>query len=191
VEALAVVLGYLLGTVPTAQLVGRRLGRDPTREGSRNPGASNVYRTAGAKAGALVFGGDAVKGIAATGIGLAAGDRVLGLACGAAAVVGHVAPVTRRLRGGKGVATACGIVVVLFPLLAIGAAVVWGAVVKLSGKASLASLAVAAALPVGVAATGRPAAEIIGVTAVAALVVVRHAGNIARLARGDERSLRA
>jgi glycerol-3-phosphate acyltransferase PlsY len=191
VEVLLVALGYLLGTIPTAQVVGRRVGRDPTREGSGNPGASNVYRTAGARAGAMVFAGDVVKGMVATGIGLAAGDRMLGLACGAAAVVGHVAPITRRLRGGKGVATACGMVIVLFPLLALVSAVVWGVVVKVSRTASAASLAVAVLLPVGVALTGRPLREVIGVVAVAALVVARHAGNIRRLASGEERSLRA
>lgn len=185
------VVGYLLGTVPTAQLVGRRVGRDPTSEGSGNPGASNVYRTAGARAGAMVFAGDALKGVVATAIGLLAGDRVLGLACGAAAVLGHVAPITRRFRGGKGVATACGMVVVLFPTLALFAAVVWGAVVKVSRTASVASLAVAVLLPVGVAVTGHAAREVLGAAAVAALVVARHADNIRRLARGDERTLQA
>jgi glycerol-3-phosphate acyltransferase PlsY len=191
VPVLVVALGYLLGTVPTALLVGRRIGRDPTREGSGNPGASNVYRTAGARAGATVFAGDLLKGIIATLLGLAAGDRVLALVCGAAAVIGHVAPVTRRFRGGKGVATAIGMVVVLFPLLAAAAAPVWGAIAKLSRKASLASITVTVLLPIGVAATGRPAIEVGGVTAVAALVVVRHARNIERLVRGDERSLPA
>jgi len=196
-----VALGYLLGTVPTAQLVGRRIGRDPTREGSGNPGASNVYRTAGARAGATVFAGDLVKGVLATGIGWVAGQsgllsgglsgRVLALVCGAAAVVGHVAPVTRRLRGGKGVATAVGMVLVLFPLLAAGAGLVWVAIAKLTRKASLASIAVAVLVPVGVALTGRPAAEVVGVVLVALGVVVRHAGNIERLVRGDERSLPA
>jgi glycerol-3-phosphate acyltransferase PlsY len=191
VKVLVVALGYLLGTVPTAQLVARRTGHDPMLEGSQNPGASNVYRTAGARAGAVVFGGDALKGIVATALGLLAGGRLLGLACGAAAVIGHVLPITRRLRGGKGVATACGMIAVLFPLLAFVAVVVWSAVVKLTHTASLASLAVAVLLPVGVAATGRPAGEVVGVAAVAALVVARHAGNIRRLSRGDERTLQA
>jgi glycerol-3-phosphate acyltransferase PlsY len=189
VSVLAVVLGYLLGTAPTALLVGRRVGRDPTREGSGNPGASNVYRTAGAKAGAIVFAGDLLKGVLATAIGWWVGDRALALACGAAAVVGHVAPVTRRFRGGKGVATAIGMVVVLFPALAAGAGVVWAAIAKVSRTASLASIVVAVLLPIGVAVIGRPLVEVVGVAAVAALVVARHAGNIERLVRGDERSL--
>src|SRR4051794_40102935 len=157
VEVLVVVFGYLLGTVPTAQLVGRRIGRDPTLEGSGNPGASNVYRTAGAKAGALVFVGDFAKGIVATGIGLALGDRTLALVCGTAAVLGHIAPITRRFRGGKGVATACGLVVMLFPLLALATAVVWAVIAKTTGKASLGSIVLAVLIPLGVLAMGRPA----------------------------------
>ena len=190
VKALVVAVAYLLGTVPTALLVGRRLGRDPTREGSGNPGASNVYRTAGPRAGAVVFAGDLLKGIVATGLGLAAGGRLLGLACGAAAVVGHVLPVTRRLRGGKGVATASGLVVVLDPLLAAVVGLGWLVLARVSGTASLASLAAAALLPAGFALRGRPLAEVVGLAAVAAVVVARHAGNIGRLVRGDERPLR-
>lgn len=189
VQVLVVALGYLLGTAPTAQLVGRRVGRDPTLEGSGNPGASNVYRTAGAKAGALVFAGDLLKGMAATGIGWWAGGRVLALVCGAAAVVGHVFPLTRRLRGGKGVATAIGMMLVAFPLLAAGALALWAVIAKATRKASLASLVAAVLLPVGVVAVGRPVEEVAIVAAVAALVVARHAGNIERLVRGDERSL--
>lgn len=185
-----VTVGYLLGTAPVALLVGRRHGKDPTREGSGNPGASNVYRTAGARAGALVFAGDALKGVAATALGLAVADRRLALACGAAAVVGHSFPVTRRFRGGKGVATACGMIVVLFPLLAAGGAIVWGAAAKVTAKASLASLTLAVLMPIGVAVLGRPLVEVVGVAAVAGLVIARHAGNIERLVRGDERTLR-
>ncbi|HUS60883.1 MAG TPA: glycerol-3-phosphate acyltransferase, partial [Acidimicrobiales bacterium] len=148
-DVLAVVLGYLLGTLPIALVVGRRIGRDPTREGSGNPGASNMYRTGGAKAGATVFAGDLLKGAAATGIGFVAGDRVLALACGAAAVLGHIAPFTRRFRGGKGVATACGLVVVLLPSLALVLAAVLAAIAKLTGKASVASIVIAVGIPVG------------------------------------------
>lgn len=189
VPVLVVALGYLLGTVPTALIVGRRIGRDPTREGSGNPGASNVYRTAGPKAGALVFVGDLLKGVAATGIGWAVVDRRVALLCGAAAVLGHVAPITRRFRGGKGVATAIGMVLMLFPVLALGAAALWGAIAAGTRKASLASIVVTALLPVAIALVGGPLVEVAIVAGVAAVVVVRHASNIDRLVRGDERSL--
>src|SRR4051794_404859 len=108
-----VALAYFAGTFPTAALATRRTGHDPAQEGSGNPGASNVYRLAGRRAGAIVFGGDLLKGALAALAGLAAGGRALGLACGIAAVIGHIFPVTRRFRGGKGVATAAGMAVVL------------------------------------------------------------------------------
>ena len=124
-EWLLVLPAYLLGTFPTAILVGRREGRDLTQEGSGNPGASNTYRTLGRRAGATVLLGDASKGALAAGMGLATGNRAVGVACGLAAVLGHVAPVTRRFRGGKGVATGAGAIVLLLPVPALGLAVVW------------------------------------------------------------------
>src|SRR5881227_4428176 len=91
-------LSYLLGTFPTALIVARLAGHDPTKEGSGNPGASNVYRLAGARAGLAVLRGDAAKGAAATGVGRAVGGPPLALACGIADVVGHVFPVFRGFR---------------------------------------------------------------------------------------------
>lgn len=178
--------GYLLGTLPTAVVVGRRTGHDPTREGSRNPGATNVYRTVGWRAGALVLGGDLLKGVVAAGAGWLAADHLLGLVCGAAAVTGHVLPVHRRFRGGKGVATAGGVTLVLFPAIAVAAVIVFVAVAKLARRVSIASLLVVVMIPVGAAATGAPVAEVALLVAMSALIVVRHAGNIARLARGTE-----
>jgi len=189
-EVLLAVPAYLLGTFPSAHLVARRAGHDPTAEGSGNPGASNVYRIAGRRAGAAVFASDLAKGLAATGVGLAVDGRDLALVMGAAAVVGHTFPATRSFRGGKGVATAAGMAIVLFPLVSLGLAGLWAAVAKGAGKASLASLVTAVGLPAGVAATGRPAWEVGGAAALSALVVLRHRANIGRLLRNEERSLR-
>ena len=185
-----VVPAYLLGTFPTAILVGRRMGSDPTAEGSGNPGASNTMRNLGRRAGAVVLAGDLGKGVVAALVGLATGNRAIGVGCGLAAVVGHVFPVTRRFRGGKGVATAAGVVAVLLPLASVGLVVLWVVVARWSGVASLASLVVAAAAPLAAAATGRPAGEVAAFAACAALVVLRHRDNIGRLRRGEERSLR-
>jgi glycerol-3-phosphate acyltransferase PlsY len=188
-EWLLVVSAYLLGTFPTAILVGRREGRDPTQEGSGNPGASNAYRTMGRRAGATVLLGDAAKGALAASLGLATGNRAVGVACGLAAVLGHVAPVTRRFRGGKGVATGAGAVVVLLPVPALGLALVWAMAVRLAGAASAGSVAVAVGLPVAAALAGRPAGEVVAFAACGLLVVARHRENIERLRRGDEHSL--
>lgn len=190
VEAALAAVGYGFGMLPVAQAVGRRAGVDPTTAGSGNPGASNVYRTAGAGAGVAVFAGDLVKGAAATAIGWAAGDRVLGLVCGLAAVLGHVAPVARGFRGGKGVATAGGVLVVLFPVVAVVAAPLWLLVAKGVGKASLASVLAVAASAAAIAVLGPPARELAGVAVIALVVMVRHASNIERLVRGQERAIR-
>ena len=97
---LLVAVAYLLGTLPSAQLVAGRSGVDPTSAGSGNPGATNVYRTAGRRAGLVVFAADVGKGIAAVALGMAVAGRPLALACWVAVPVGPVLPVTRRGRGG-------------------------------------------------------------------------------------------
>jgi glycerol-3-phosphate acyltransferase PlsY len=183
--ALVVVGAYVLGCFPTAELVGRQSGFDPAG-GSGNPGASNSFRLGGARAGVLVLIGDVGKGAMAAGAGLLVGGRGLGIAAGAAAVVGHVAPVTRRFRGGKGVATAAGMVAVLEPVAAIAGAVVWIAVARVTRTAVLASLAMVVVVVVTIAVAGRPAWEVVTLGGVAVLVVVRHRGNLARLRTGDE-----
>ena len=182
-----VVLAYFLGTLPSAHLVAGRSGVDPTQEGSGNPGATNVYRTAGMRAGVAVFMADLGKGMLATAIGLVGDGRSLGLACWAAATLGHVAPVTRRFRGGKGVATGGGGALVLFPVVGVAIVAMFTLVARLSGKASLASISICVALPLGVAVTGRGWSEFAVAVVICALVLVRHRGNIRRLATGRER----
>lgn len=186
---LCALAAYVVGLFPTAQLVGRAVGVDPTRAGSGNPGASNVTRVAGWKAGLVVFLGDLCKGMAPTALGWAVAGRGAGLACWVAAVLGHVFPVTRRFRGGKGVATAGGGALVLFPVVAVVLVAAFAVVVKAARMASLGSLVIAVGLPVGVALAGRPGREVAVAAVVSAVVVVRHAGNIGRLLRREERTV--
>lgn len=189
---IVVTLGaYGVGTFPTAQIVGRRLGRDPTREGSGNPGATNVYRTAGRRAGVLVGVVDVLKGAVPTAAGYLVDGRPLATVAWIAAVAGHVLPLTRRLRGGKGVATAAGGAAVLHPLVALALGVVFAVVARASRRASLGSLAIALLLPVGVAIAGRPAWEIVAAAALGALVLVRHGANLRRLLTGTEEAYRS
>jgi glycerol-3-phosphate acyltransferase PlsY len=186
-----VVAAYLVGTFPTAQLVAARWGVDPTRAGSGNPGATNVARTAGRGAGVATLVGDLGKGALAAGVGWAVGGHGLGVACGVAAVVGHVLPVTRRFRGGKGVATGAGMALVVFPLALAAAALVFAAVLAVSRTVSLASIVAVALLPVAAGLTGAGGAEVAALAGCAALVVVAHRDNIVRLVHGDERRLGA
>jgi len=190
VAVVAVIAAYALGTFPSAQLAGRSQGVDPTASGSRNPGTTNVLRTAGREAAALTLAGDVGKGVVAAGLGWLIGGHGLGVACGLAAVVGHVAPVNRGLRGGKGVATAAGMVVVLFPVAAAVAAVVFLWVLALFRIVSAASLVAALSVPVVALLVGAPAAEVVALVACVAVVVVRHRDNLDRLWHGEEPRLR-
>lgn len=189
--AVAGVIGsYAVGMFPTAHLVARRRGHDPTREGSGNPGATNVYRVAGRRAGALVGVGDVAKGVVPTSVALLASGRPLACACFAAAVLGHVFPLARGRRGGKGVATAGGGVAVLYPLAAVALIALFALAVTFSRRVSVGSLAMALALPALVAVSGHPSWEVAVAAGVSLLVIVRHIDNIRRLVRHEERTIR-
>jgi glycerol-3-phosphate acyltransferase PlsY len=179
--------GYLLGTFPSAVLVARARGVDITKQGSGNPGASNVIRVLGWKAGAVVMLADFAKGAAAAGIGLAAGGRPGAYVVGIAAVVGHTYPFGRK--GGKGVAAAGGMMFVLFPLEVLALATVWIVISKVTHKASIASLLVIVAFPCTVAVLGYAGWEIAVLATVAVLLVARHAANIRRLVTHEEHDL--
>ena len=187
--ALVVPVAWLLGTFPSALLVARAHGRDILQEGSGNPGASNVARLLGWRAGALVLLLDFAKGALAAGAGMVIGGRPGACALGVAAVVGHTFPLYRK--GGKGVAAAGGALVVLYPLIVVGLAVVWFVVARVLHKASLASLLTTILFPVAVAAFRYDGWEIVAVAALAVLVIVRHLGNIRRLLRRQEIDLGA
>jgi glycerol-3-phosphate acyltransferase PlsY len=190
VVALLVPLAYLLGTFPSATIVAHRRGVDVTAAGSGNPGASNTFRLLGWKAGALVFGLDAAKGALAALVGLLVDGHRGALLLGMAAILGHVLPITRpadqRFKGGRGVATAAGVLLVLYPWILIGAGVVWGVIARVTHKASVASLAVVTAFPVAVALTGESWWVVALLAVVAVVVIARHADNLRRLARGEE-----
>lgn len=182
----AVVLSYVVGTFPSAQVVA---GRAVTQQGSGNPGASNTLRVAGRRAGAAVLALDVAKGAVPTLVALLGSGRPLAATCWAAAVLGHVFPVTRRLRGGKGVATGAGGALVLFPMIALALVAVFVVVAGLFHKASVGSLAIALGLVAGVVVVGRPTWEFAIVAGIVALVVVRHAANISRLVHRREPSM--
>jgi glycerol-3-phosphate acyltransferase PlsY len=184
-------VAYLVGTFPSAQLVARASGHDVLLEGSGNPGASNVMRLAGWKAGMLVLLADFAKGAVAAGAGLVLGGRPGAYALGIASIVGHMLPATRRFRGGKGVATGGGALIVLFPWIVLGLAVLWTAIARGFHKASVASLASAVAFPVLVAVSGYRASEVVVISLLAVLVIGRHANNLRRLVRGEEHTLGA
>ncbi len=185
---LLVSIAYLLGTFPSAILIARANGIDISTFGSGNPGASNVTRALGWRKGAWVYALDAGKGALATGLGLAIDGRPAAYWCAAAAVIGHMFPVFRRFKGGKGVATGSGALLVVQPILAPMAVGIWWLVTKLTGKAALGSVIAVIFVPIGIIVMDQPRWELLAVAGVCALILVKHAGNIKRLIRREEHS---
>ncbi len=183
------VAAYLVGTFPSAHLVAYWTGHDPEAEGSGNPGASNVLRIAGKRAGAIVFAIDVLKGLLPVLFGLLVSGRPLAFVGWAAATVGHIFPAYRRFKGGKGAATAGGGVFGLFPLIGLFLMVAFIVVARVGKKASIASLVTAVGLGALVALTDRPTWEVIVTFAMIALVILRHTSNIVRLISRKEHSL--
>jgi glycerol-3-phosphate acyltransferase PlsY len=186
--ALLVPVAWLAGTFPSALLVARARGADITREGSGNPGTSNVIRLLGWRAGLLVLCADVAKGAAVAGVGLAVGGRAGAHALGLAAVLGHTFPLYRR-KGGKGVAAAGGWLLVTFPVVAAALAVVWVAIVAVTRKASLGSIVITVLFPPLAALLGYPGVEVALLCAIALFVLARHAANISRLVHRREHDL--
>ena len=190
-STLAIIVAYLIGSVPFALLLARRWGAaDPRTLGSGNLGAANVLRASGIRAGVIVAVLDVAKGAASVALAMRISNGpVAPAAAGFAAVVGHIYPVWLKFKGGKGVATACGVFSVLTPLAVPPALVVFLVSVWLTKYVSLGSILATIALPSIAYATGAPAAILIAAWSAAALILFRHRSNVARLVGGTERRL--
>jgi len=186
---LLILLAYVIGTFPSAILVAKANGIDISTFGSGNPGASNVTRALGWRKGMWVYVLDAGKGALAAGLGLALDGRPLAYWCGAAAVVGHMFPVFRRFRGGKGVATGSGVLLVVQPILAPLAVGLWWLVTKTTGKAALGSVIAVALVPIVIIIQDQPRWELLAVAGVCGLIMLKHTSNIKRMIRREEHSL--
>ena len=180
--------GYLAGSIPFALLVSRLMRLpDPRSYGSRNIGATNVLRSGNRAAALLTLLGDATKGWIAVLAARMAGlpDEMVALV-GFAAFLGHVFPVWLRFRGGKGVATAGGVLIAFDWRLGLAVIAAWLVVVALTRYSSLAALAAAAAAPIAAWLLLGPGPLFASVIAMAILLVARHRTNIAKLIRGEE-----
>ncbi len=187
-DALLVVVGYVLGSMPWGYWLPRALrGTDIRTVGSGNVGASNVWRTFGWRLGLPVLVLDVAKGAAAALLGLWLGSELVGVLAGAAAVAGHWRPLFLRFaRGGKVVATTGGVVLALVPLAGVCCAAVWALVFLAFRYASLASIAAGLSLP-AFALLFDASWPVVGFTiAAAAAIVLLHLPNVRRLLRGEE-----
>ena len=190
--ALGAVVAYLIGAIPIGFLIARMFGiGDIRRHGSGTIGMTNVLRTAGKLPAILTLVGDVVKGALAVGVGGAVAEAgVTGTAvCAVAAVVGNCWSVFLGFRGGKGVATGLGALLMVAKLPLVPAAVVFLVVTATTRYVSLGSLLSSIGVPLAAWALGYPA-PVVGATAVvAAIIVLRHHANIGRLLAGTESRL--
>ncbi len=183
----AIVIGYAIGSLPIGYLVAQTAGGIDLRQvGSGNVGATNAYRSGGLRMAIAMMAADTAKGAGAV---LMFGGGSAAAAAGVAAVVGHVYPVWLGFKGGKGVATASGVFGVLAPWPTLIAAAAFGLTVARSRFVSLGSMVATVLLPVIGWSMPGPRSLKIGVTLVAALILFRHRGNIARLRSRTERAL--
>jgi acyl phosphate:glycerol-3-phosphate acyltransferase len=191
--ALALAVSYASGSLPFAWLAGKAAGVDLRQQGSGNLGATNVFRVLGWKVGVAVFLADALKGalpvlLLPRRIESPMDPTLWAIACGVAAIAGHVRPLFLMFRkGGKGVATAAGVFFALAPIPMVVTFALFVAVVLGSGYVSLGSLLSAVVLPTLLLATQGPRAPMFLVSLVVAMFVFwTHRANIGRLRRGEE-----
>ncbi|MEY2876558.1 MAG: glycerol-3-phosphate 1-O-acyltransferase PlsY [Pseudomonadota bacterium] len=188
----AVVAAYLIGSLSFAVIISKSMGLDDPRSyGSGNPGATNVLRSGNKKAAVLTLVFDAVKGLVPVLLVQLFGDRI-GLGEGTAALVGlaaflgHLWPVFFRFEGGKGVATAAGVLLGFNVWLGLATLAVWGLVAYGSRYSSLAALVAAVAAPVIQTVVWGPSTATLAIAMMCLLLVWRHGGNISKLMKGTE-----
>lgn len=188
---------YLIGCLPFAVIVSRIMGlQDPRSFGSKNPGATNVLRTGNKKAAIFTLLGDLLKGtvavlLAQQAVVLWGWPEASRYAAAIAVFMGHLFPISLGFKGGKGVATALGVILALQPLLALATLLTWLVVFFSSRYSSLAALVAAVLTPAYYFAGGSLVWPLSGemalsLIALSALLIWRHAPNIKRLLRGEE-----
>jgi glycerol-3-phosphate acyltransferase PlsY len=185
-------LSYLVGSIPNGFLVGKIYGVDIRQLGSKNIGATNVYRTLGFRPALVVFITDALKGVAGVCLGLVCiGTPIAALLGGIGAIIGHNWSLFLGFKGGRGVATAVGVIAILLPKVTIIVFFVWLIIVYFTRYVSLGSIIGAAvAPPLTYYLSDRP--EYFYFAVVAALfVIIRHRPNIQRLIKGEELKIKS
>ena len=198
---LFVLISYLIGSIPSGLILSKATGVDIRQQGSGNIGATNVTRLLGKKLGILTLVGDVLKAVIPmlaahwyfvnAGIELSPNDldRILSL-CGGAAFLGHIFPIYLKFRGGKGVATALGVFLVLEPVAVLISLFIFVAVVYSSGFVALGSLLVSALLTLWIWLLGGTPNHVFLAFFIGVLIWIKHADNIKRLLAGTEKSMK-
>ncbi|MBM7854632.1 glycerol-3-phosphate acyltransferase PlsY [Desulfohalotomaculum tongense] len=184
---ISLIIGYLLGSVPTGYLLARCWkGIDIRQYGSGNIGATNVWRTLGAAPGLVVLLIDMAKGAAAVLIARYFGGTGAELAAAVGALLGHSYPLFLKFRGGKIIATGAGIIFTISPLSGLVGLVLFASAVILTRYVSVASMTAAVSIPVSFYLLHMERPYIVFAAAVAAFAIYKHRSNIKRLITGTE-----
>ena len=185
-QALALVLAYLLGSIPFALIAGKLHGVDLRQAGSGNLGATNVFRTLGRTAGVAVMVLDIAKGAAAVLVAVALTNNPWPVAAAALAILGHVFPVWTHFKGGKGVAVGAGAMIGLVPSASGVLLVLWILLVVFTRYVSVASIVAALAAAPLAYVFGAPWSYVVFIALAGVFVIYKHRENIVRLVHGDE-----
>ncbi|MCL4475799.1 MAG: glycerol-3-phosphate 1-O-acyltransferase PlsY [Nitrospirae bacterium] len=184
---LLIIGSFLMGSIPCGVLVARAKGIDLKKVGSGNIGATNVLRTTGKWPALLTLAGDILKGVIPVAVGrYLLNDLTMEGIIGLSAVLGHNFSVFLRLRGGKGVATSIGVLLVFSPKAALVTVVIWLAVIFFTRYSSLGAIVSFGALPLTVYAVDYARERLTISLMMSALLMLRHADNIKRLIQGTE-----
>jgi len=184
---LALLAGYLLGSIPSGYLVSKYWkGINILEHGSGNIGFTNVLRTVGWPPALMVLVGDIGKGALAAWLGLITGGQSFGIFCGIAALLGHSFSVFLRFKGGKMVAAGLGVLIVLSPKTALVAAVIWLGTLFITRYVSLASILAAIGLFPAMFVFDESLGMKVFLAAAGLFVIYRHRVNISRLIKGQE-----
>jgi glycerol-3-phosphate acyltransferase PlsY len=188
---LACLIGYFTGSIAPSYFVGKAMMNIDIREhGSGNAGTTNTLRVLGVKAGVIVFVCDILKGALAAWIGLKLTNSLLGgMLAGSLAVAGHNWPVFLNFKGGKGIASSFGLLLVLFPKIALILFLVEIAVIYFTRYVSLGSIIASSLLPFLLIIFREPWELVLLGTILALIAVIRHRDNISRLLKGEENKI--
>ena len=185
--ALVIAFSFLVGSIPFGVVFTKSRGIDLEKVGSGNIGATNVLRAAGKKVALMTLMGDILKGTAAVALARAVGTGTLveGMA-GLAAVAGHDFSPFMRFRGGKGVATSLGVILIYTPIAGILTVIIWLVTVLTMRYSSMGALVSFSLMPVWVLLQGYPSEKLYTAIIISVLLVAKHSGNIKRLIKGTE-----
>jgi glycerol-3-phosphate acyltransferase PlsY len=183
--------GYFSGSIPTGVILAKLFGtKDIRQEGSGNIGATNVYRVLGKGLSILTLVGDVLKGVIPVILACTlVGDEIWIAMVAFVTFLGHLFPVFLRFRGGKGVATALGVFLVIAPLVVPFSIIIFVLVVMKWRYVSLGSLTASALMPIFLCVLGYPIAYVNLSLAMGCLIFYRHRGNIERLREGSEKKI--